>query len=122
MYVENSKESRNFNLRDKIIDYVRDNYSDSNLCLNSIAVMFSVTPSYITRYFKDQTGYPLIQYVDMLRLEKAKELLKESDLRLKELVSKIGYIDETNFIRKFKKSEGLTPIQYRNLVRYGKSN
>jgi AraC-like DNA-binding protein len=119
-YIQNSRESKNFILRDRILKYVTEHYTDSNLSLNSIAEQFEVTPSYLTRYFKDQTGYPLMQYLDSVRMGKAKELLKSSDLKSKEIMIRSGYVDENNFIRKFKKGEGLTPIQYRNLTKNGK--
>jgi AraC-like DNA-binding protein len=115
--IENSRESKNFMLRDRILKYVTDHYTDSNLSLNSIADLFEVTPSYLTRYFKDQTGNPLMQYLDSVRMGKVKEQLGSSDLKLKEIIARNGYVDETNFIRKFKKNEGITPLQYRNLKR-----
>ncbi|NGP57936.1 helix-turn-helix domain-containing protein [Paenibacillus thiaminolyticus] len=48
-----------------------------------------------------------------------KELLKHTDVPLRDIMSEVGYNDPTNFIRKFKKSDGLTPIQYRIAVREG---
>lgn len=115
--IENSRESKNFLLRDRILQYVAEHYTDSNLSLNSIAELFEVTPSYLTRYFKDQTGYPMMQYLDMVRMGKVKEELRSSNLKIKDIITRNGYVDETNFIRKFKKNEGVTPLQYRNQIK-----
>lgn len=116
-YIEQQKESRNFGLRDKILKFINEHYNDSGLCLEVIAAECGgLSPSYVSRYYKDQTGYPLMQYIDMLRMNKAKQLLKETSLPLKEVINQVGYMDESNFIRKFKKKEGVTPTQYRNMV------
>lgn len=116
-YIEQQKESKNFGLRDKILKFINEHYNDSGLCLEVIAAECGgLSPSYVSRYYKDQTGYPLMQYIDMLRMNKAKQLLKQTSLPLKEVINQVGYIDESNFIRKFKKKEGVTPTQYRNMV------
>jgi AraC-like DNA-binding protein len=111
--IANRKESKNFELRDKVLDYVRDNYRDSSLTLEGIAEEFRLSPSYLTRFMKNQTGYSLIQYLDMLRMNHAKELLHGGELTIRRILDEVGYVNETNFIRKFKKLEGITPAQYR---------
>lgn len=115
--VQMQKESKNFLLREQIYKYVNENYSDNTLCLERIAQHFNLSASYITRYFKDQTGYSLMKYIDMVRNDKAKELLQETNMILRDIISAIGNVDETNFIRKFKMKEGVTPSQFRNISR-----
>lgn len=116
-YIERQKESKNYELRDKIMELINERYNDSELCLELIASKCGgLSPSYISRYFKDQTGYPLMQYIDMMRMNRAKELLRETSMPLREIINHVGYMDESNFIRKFKKKEGITPAQYRNLI------
>ncbi|MDR6553436.1 helix-turn-helix domain-containing protein [Paenibacillus qinlingensis] len=115
IHIENQKESKNFGLREKIISYVQANCYNNTLSLEMIAGTFGVSASYLTRYFKDQTGYPLMKYIDNIRMEKAKQLLKSTDLTYKGIIEQCGYTDETNFIRKFKSIEGMTPQQYRQL-------
>ena len=100
-------------LKEDLLDYISKNFSDSTLCLDSIAQHFGFSSSYISRYFKEQTGETLIKYLDNLRIKKAKQLLRETTLSLQELLLQVGYTDKTNFIRKFKKLENVTPIQYR---------
>ncbi|TBL78999.1 helix-turn-helix domain-containing protein [Paenibacillus thalictri] len=112
-YVAEHKESKNFALSDKIIAYIKERYFDNGLSQESIAGEFGLSPSYVSRYVKDQTGETLKQHIDTLRMDEAKRLLAHSELTVRQIVEQVGYVDETNFIRKFKKQEGITPIQYR---------
>jgi AraC-like DNA-binding protein len=109
------KESRNFDLRDSILSFIDTHYADSSLSLESIASHFSMSPSYITRFMKDQTGHSLIRYLGQIRLQRAKELLRTTSLPIMEITERVGYVDTMNFIRNFKKAEGVTPAQYRLL-------
>ncbi|MDP4152554.1 MAG: AraC family transcriptional regulator [Bacillota bacterium] len=115
--IEVSKESKNVKLREMALSVINNELTNPNLTLEYIASKCSVSPSYLSRYFKDQTGTTLIQYINTLRIEKVKTLLKETDLSIRDILLQVGYFDESNFIRKFKKSEGITPIQYRNIAR-----
>lgn len=58
-------------------------------------------------------GSPLMQYVDGIRMTKAKQLLLGTDLKIKDIVEQVGLTDPNNFFRKFKKREGVTPLEYR---------
>ncbi len=111
------KELKNFQFKNRIFDIISDSLHSNTLSLAVIASECGVSQSYISRYFKIQTGCSLMQYVDNLRMNEVKELLKDTDLGLREILSRVGYIDEANFIRKFKKIEGITPIKFRQLVR-----
>ena len=115
-YITKQKESKNFELRDRIIEIVEQNYKDNSLSLDGIAGMLNMNPSYISRYFKDQTGYSLMQYLDMVRMNEVKKFLKNTDLPLKDIITQVGYIDKSSFYRKFKKREGLSS-QYRAMAR-----
>ncbi|MFD0868693.1 helix-turn-helix domain-containing protein [Paenibacillus residui] len=119
-YVERHKESKNIALLDQLVAYVDRHYHDNTINLEQIAGEFGFSPSYLTRFFKNQTGDSLMRYIDQIRMEKAKELLRTTDMNLGEIIERVGYIDPTNFIRKFKKLEGVTPIQYRNLIQAGR--
>lgn len=94
------------------------NVIDKKLCENTLSLevladQCGVSPSYLGRYFKKQTGYSPMLYVDNKRMEYAKKLLIETDENVGDIVAKVGYIDTSNFIRKFKKLEGITPLSYR---------
>ena len=108
----NSKEEI---LSNELIRLINDNYSDNSLSLTKIPEVFGISTSHCSKVFKKYTGYTIMQYVDNIRLEKVKELLRNSDDKLQDILNKTGYVDKVNFIRKFKKKEGITPIQYRNI-------
>lgn len=111
------KENKNNQLKQKIFDIINKRLNDNMLSLESIACECKMSASYISRYFKQQTGESLMQYVDKMRMDEVKSLLKDTDLNLKEILNKVGYIDEANFIRKFKKLEGVTPMKYRTFAK-----
>lgn len=114
-YIQQRKESKNFELRDRIMEVMDRRFQDKALCLELIADECGFSPSYVSRYFKDQTGQAISQYIDTLRMNEAKRLLKGTKISLREILDQIGYIDESSFIRKFKKREGTTPMQYRSI-------
>ncbi len=107
------KESKNFKLCDQIVEFIHQEYSDQNLSLKTIASQYTMSPSYLTRFFKDHMGISLMQYIDNLRMKKATMQLKSTTLSLSEIMDNTGYIDKTNFMRKFKKLYGTSPMQYR---------
>ncbi len=116
-FIRQQKESKNFKLRDDITRYIEEHYTENTICLELIADEFGMSPSYITRFFKDQTGHTLMAYIDMLRMKKAKDLLLHTDMNLREIIKETGYYTEVSFIRKFKKNEGVPPIKYREISR-----
>lgn len=113
--IARKKESKNFELRDKLLAFIHGSFTDASLSLNAIAGQFGLSPSYLSRYFKNQTGIGISEYVDELRMEKARALLQASACTVKEVTEQVGYSDQTYFIRKFKKREGVTPQQYKQL-------
>lgn len=113
--IRESKESQNFGLKEKLIQYVDDNCEDQSFCIKSMADAFGMSQSYLSRFFKDQTGQTLSEYQMFLRMEKAKYYLKSTNEPLKNIVGRIGYCNEASFVRLFKKIEGITPGEFRRL-------
>ncbi|GAA3402576.1 helix-turn-helix domain-containing protein [Paenibacillus hodogayensis] len=111
--IASRKESKNAELLEQALALIDQHYTDGSLSSEGIADTLGVSRSYLSRYFKDQTGSPLMQYVDGVRMTKAKELLVGTDLRIKDIVERVGLTDPNNFFRKFKKREGVTPLEYR---------
>jgi two-component system response regulator YesN len=112
-YISNQQSQKENTLIDEILQFINDNYDDCELCLQSIADHFNYSVSYISRVFKEHTGYTLISYVDNIRMQKAKQLLRETDYSITQSLTLVGYNDKNNFIRKFRRLEGITPMQYR---------
>lgn len=104
-------------VKNRIIRYVNENYRDSNMSLDSIAKCIGLSPSYATAVFKKLTGKTIMKYVDQVRMAQAKRLLVETDMINRDIIMEVGYVDEANFLRKFKHIEGVTPMQYRSMNR-----
>ncbi|MCQ6563048.1 helix-turn-helix domain-containing protein [Paenibacillus mendelii] len=114
-YVQANKESKSSALGADILHYIGQHYNEYDLNLEKIADHFRMSLSYFSRFMKDQTGYTFTDYVTHLRMEEVKRQLKSSDLPIKNIVTSVGYSDVSNFMRKFKNTEGLTLGQYRKL-------
>jgi two-component system response regulator YesN len=114
--IVNKKESKNFTLLENMKEYIERNFRDNTIDLNRIAEAFDISASYATRFFKDHTDYSIMRYIDQLRMDESKKLICTTNLTLNEIMNEVGYVDPTNFIRKFKKIEGVTPIEYRKSI------
>lgn len=99
-------------LKDSIINYIEENYSNVNLSVSMIAENFNITEAHISRLFKKQTGWGVLEYIHRARIEKAKQLLILQEISIKEISEKVGFYNDVAFIRVFKKYEGVTPGKY----------
>ncbi|MCK9479226.1 MAG: AraC family transcriptional regulator [Firmicutes bacterium] len=88
-------------------------YCNEQFSLEKIAVQNEISLSYLSQLFKSQAGITPSEYIWELRLERAKDLLLNSDLKLNEIVKEIGLLDVSSFSKKFKKSTGQPPGQFR---------
>ncbi|MCJ7840717.1 AraC family transcriptional regulator [Lederbergia sp. NSJ-179] len=111
--VEKRKESHNYQLRDSIMEYIQKQYKHHNLSLEMISDHFQISSSYVSRFIREQTGVTFTQFVWELRMQECKHQLVNTSRTIKEIVLSIGYFDVSNFTRRFKKEEGITPSQYR---------
>lgn len=100
---------------DEIVAYVAQNYADYTLSLEHIALKYDTSTSYLSRSFKEKTGFNFTQYIWQCRLKEVIRQLIHTSAPLKEIIERVGYLDAPNFIRKFKKETGYTPGQYRKL-------
>jgi YesN/AraC family two-component response regulator len=110
------KELSEFRSKNKIIvnikAYISEHYADSNLSLSSIAEAVSLTPSYISRFFKEQTGQSIVDYINLERIGKANELIEKGNLLISAVGLQVGYSSDIVFIRAFKRYEGITPGKF----------
>lgn len=99
---------------EQCIAFIKENYADNNLSISFIATELGLNTSYLSRFFKQQTGIGLLEYLHHYRFSVAKELLeKQPDLVLKDIARQTGFYNVAALIRVFKKIEGQTPGQYR---------
>ncbi|HBE77191.1 MAG TPA: hypothetical protein DDW65_05345 [Firmicutes bacterium] len=96
----------------KAREYIRAHYHE-NISLKSVAEYLNVSEAYISRMFTKEMGESFINYVTNLRIEKAKDLLKNSNLSINEISELVGYYNQEHFSRVFKKHEGCSPNKYR---------
>ncbi len=94
------------------IEYLKQNYQQ-NLTVDTLAEMTKTSRWQYVKLFKKQTGQVPSQYLNQVRIDKAKELLVMTDNKLHTIADHIGYSNEYYFNRRFKQSVGITPGQYR---------
>jgi YesN/AraC family two-component response regulator len=100
-----------FNIK-KVIEYIVENYN-KDISLNDVAEYSNLSSGYVCKIFKDHIGKNYTYYLNDIRIEKAKELLKETKLTVKEVGFRVGFNNIQTFMRTFKKHEGITPGQFR---------
>ncbi len=110
-----NKKIRQNNIEDRYIRYLEQHYM-GNITLDSVAAVFNLNPSYFSNLIKTLTGSTFSQMLLKVRLEKAKYLLREDDLKISQVSSMVGYSDACYFDRVFKREFGYTPEEYRRLV------
>ena len=93
-------------------EYIENNYS-KDLILDDVSKEFQISPYYFSKLFKKRTGSTFIEYLTMIRIEKAKQLLRNTSKSMKEICMEIGYSDANYFSRTFKKNVGVTPSEYK---------
>ncbi len=99
----------------EIIEYLSENLQ-SSICLSDLGRKYNLAPGYLNRVFKAVTGYPVLQYQQNLRIEKAKRLLSSSPMTLLDIALELGFESSQYLNRLFKKWTGLTPGDYRKMV------
>lgn len=115
------KESGNLKLKKEMIQFIEDHLSEE-LSLDRISSSFQINPKYASRFFKDQTGSNFVDYVNQLRVNKAKELMSEHpELKIGEIAEQVGFLSLNTFINTFKKCEKMTPGQFKQLLSDNKS-
>ncbi len=92
--------------------YIKDNL-EKELDLDTVAAKFNLSIYYFSRIFKDILGYNFPDYINLLRVKKAKELLLKNEISIKEICYATGYSDPNYFSKVFKKYEGMTPSEYK---------
>ena len=98
---------------ENVKSYISEHFTESNLNVTTLAEQFNLNPSYLSRIFKEGTGYNLLDYIQRTRVEAAKENLKT--MSVKEASISSGFWDIQGFTRVFKKFEGLTPSEYKRI-------
>ena len=116
MDLVSAQESVNSNqILRKLKNYINEHYNE-DINLKMLSLICNMTPFYISRFFKDKTGKNYTEYLQEIRIGKARELLLKSDMSISEIAEKVGYSDYRVFIKMFKKCCDITPKQFKKKV------
>ncbi|MBP0972794.1 MAG: AraC family transcriptional regulator [Oscillospiraceae bacterium] len=96
------------------IRFIDKNYMREDLTLNCIAHEIGLSPSYFSALFKKKTGYCFSEYLNMVRIDRSKQLLCCTSKMVYEIAYEVGFQDYRYFSQIFKKYTGKTPRQYKN--------
>lgn len=109
-----SRDNAEYNSVRQVIEYLQEHYNQ-DLTLDDVARKVHISPSHLSRLFKDELGMTIIDYLTDIRIAAAKQMLENSDLMVKEIAEKVGYQEASYFTRVFKKNTGVSPAEYRRL-------
>ncbi|MFV0528747.1 MAG: helix-turn-helix domain-containing protein [Lachnospiraceae bacterium] len=96
-----------------IKNFINHNYRSQSLSVKGISEHVHMSSSYVCTLFKSETGVTLNQFITEYRIEKAKQLLADSQYKISDISAKVGYTDGNYFGKSFKKYVGLSPSEYR---------
>jgi len=114
---ENSIKSKSPKLKELInisINFIHTNF-ERDISLGDIAGFVFLSPSYFTRAFKEQTGMSPINYLLKVRIDRARELLEDTGLKISDIALNVGFSNQQRFNEMFKKFTSHTPLQYRKM-------
>ncbi|MDO4739404.1 MAG: helix-turn-helix transcriptional regulator [Eubacteriales bacterium] len=115
--METQRERKREDFSNSVIAYLYEHFTDNLLTAESVAEHFGISESMVRRMVKEATGTSFANYVTTLRFAHVKRRLAETNMQIKDIVEEAGYMDVSSFTRKFKASEGVTPGQYRAMLR-----
>lgn len=111
--LDNHRSPKNKELISLIVKHIENNL-DIDLFAEKLAEQFYISPSQIRKIFKDEMGITIKEFIDNARMNRAKELLQNTDIRIADIATKVGYVSIHTFARAFKTALGKTPGQYRS--------
>ena len=97
----------------QVVRYMEEHFSDPEISITALADSFELSTTRFSVSFKEKMGMSPLEYLTLLRVEYARELLASTDLTIREISIRSGYYDPGSFIRRFKQVAGETPLQYR---------
>ena len=114
LYKQNNHDAMPPRLVEEIDQYISNHFAESDISVSSIAAHFNITESYLSRLMKIHMKSNCLEYIQKLRVAKAKEYLKLHSIS--DTAQKVGFWDAQALIRAFKKFEGITPGMYKRTI------
>jgi AraC-like DNA-binding protein len=115
--VNERKKSHNVHLLQEVLNMIHSEYTDVNFNLSRISHTLKVSEVYLSQFFKEQEGENFSSYLERMRMNYAKELLRDTDLSISEIVGRVGYFSTNTFSKAFKRFNGINATDYRNLTK-----
>ncbi len=110
--VQNFNRTHSERIIERMVEYINNHLQD-NVSLNDLASLCHLTPSYVSRLFKENLEIGFVEYINTLRISRAKKLLKETKITVEQIGFQVGFNNVRSFMRTFKQYENITPGQYR---------
>lgn len=110
------KENNYSKYTSETIQYIKKNYKNA-LSLQEIAEKMGIHYAYLSKVFKQDTGENFGEYLNHIRIEKAKELIRKGNYRIKEVYSEVGFNQYNYFFKVFKQIEGCTPTEFEKKIK-----
>jgi AraC-like DNA-binding protein len=101
---------------EEVVTHIQSHHSE-DFSLASLSRLCGLTPSYFSRLFKEKTGIPVFEYINRVRIQKARGLLKRTEMSILEIAFAVGYNNISFFNRYFRKLNGMSPREYRRYIR-----
>lgn len=113
--IQNTRQGTLRLLIEHICEYIQSHYEDNDLNISMIGDHFEMKAAYLSKLFKEQTGEGLLDYINKVRIARAKLALKQPDSQIVVVAEAVGYSHVNTFIRTFKKYEGITPGKFKEM-------
>lgn len=109
------KRIRKGKLIEEIMNYLKEHYSDADLGLAKVGNLYQLSEGYLSGVFKEQAGINFADFLEQVRIKKACELLQDKSLTVNQVAEMVGYNSVQSFRRAFKRVQGVSPRDARNL-------
>ena len=119
---EKTRSGANSDLMQRVQKYIDEHYRDSDLSLASIADCFSISVPFLSNAFKLQTQKNLSTYIEDLRMQEARRLLRTTDWTINKIASEVGYLSANTFCRAFRRNTGYNTSTYKAMAEQEQSS
>lgn len=113
-YISRERQDTSKQLVDRAREYLQSHYSDSDITIDRVCKFLHISPTYFSTLFKREAKVTFLNYLTGIRMEAAKDLLKNTNMKTFEIAEKVGYSEPNYFSYSFKKNFGISPSEYRN--------
>lgn len=111
---EKSASKKYSTLLQKAVAYIQENFCNSDISLNSVAASVNLSPNHFSTVFSQEMGHTFVEYLTMQRMNRARELLRGTNMKTAEIAYAVGFRDAHYFSYLFKKTQDCTPREFRN--------